>query len=367
MFGFSEKVVEEGGESRYSRQVVLPAIGHEGQEKLRSARVVVVGVGALGSVMAELLARAGVGTLRLIDRDYLELHNLQRQSLYTEADVREGLPKAVAAARHIEAINSDVAVEPCVADLTPENALDLLAPSDARGPALMLVLDGTDNLQTRYLLNDLSIELGVPWVYSAVIGTSGVVMPVVPGDTACLRCLFPDPPPAGSVETCDVAGVLGSAAHAIASIAVAEAIKLLVGGRPNATQGILTADLWAGTWDRIEVPRNPLCPACGQHRLDFLRGEAWGRDAARLCGRDAVQVRLSNVESEVGVDLTALGERLRAGGVGDMLVGDYLIRLRPRDDDGRHELTIFPDGRVIVKGTQDVVQARSLVARYIGM
>jgi adenylyltransferase/sulfurtransferase len=361
----SKNAVQENRESRYSRQVVLPAIGREGQEKLRSARVAVVGMGALGSVMAELLARAGVGTLRLIDRDYLELHNLQRQSLYTEADVRNDLPKAVAAARHIEAINSDVAVEPYVADLTPENAPDLLALSGARGPGPMLVLDGTDNLQTRYLLNDTALELGVPWIYSAVTGTSGVVMPVVPGHTACLRCVFPDPPPAASMDTCDVAGVLGPAAHAMASIAVAEAIKLLVGNGP--TQGMLTADLWAGTWDRIEVPRNPLCPACGQHRLDFLRGEAWGRDAARLCGRDAVQVRLSCIESGVGVDLPSLGERLLASGTGEVLISDYLIRLRPRDGGGRHELTVFPDGRVIVKGTQDVGQARSLVARYIGM
>src|SRR5437867_5460955 len=233
--------------SRYSRQTILPQIGREGQDKLRAATVAIAGVGALGSSMAEMLARAGVGALRLADRDYLEMHNLQRQSLYTEADVESSLPKAAAAARHLAEINSEVRAEPWVVDITPENILDLLQ-------GATVVLDGTDNLQTRYLLNDACVKLDIPWVYSGVIGTSGVSMAIMPGDTACLRCVFPEPPPAGAAETCDVAGVLGPAAHALAAVACAEAIKLVVGAPPS--PGLLTADLWVGTWDRIEVPRN---------------------------------------------------------------------------------------------------------------
>jgi adenylyltransferase/sulfurtransferase len=309
-------------------------------------------VGALGSAMAEMLARAGVGTLRLADRDYLELHNLQRQSLYTEADVESGLPKAAAAARHIAAINSEVRAEPWVTDITPENVLDLLQ-------GTTVVLDGTDNLQTRYLLNDASVKLGIPWVYSGVIGTSGVSLAIVPGESACLRCLFPEPPPPGSAETCDVVGVLGPAAHAVAAVACAEAIKLIVGDPP--TPGLLSADLWVGSWDRIEIPRNPDCPACGLGRLDYLEGEDWGRDAARLCGRDAVQVRLSTGGQRL--DLAALASRLQNAGAGEILSNEYVVRLRTGD----HELTIFPDSRVIVKGTEDAGVARGLVAKYVGM
>ena len=337
--------------NRYSRQTVLPQVGRAGQEKLAGATVVIMGVGALGSAMAEMLARAGTGTLRLADRDYLELHNLQRQSLYTEADVESGLPKAAAAARHIGEINSAVVAEPWVADVTPDNVLDLL-----QGAAL--VLDGTDNLQTRYLLNDACLKLGIPWVYSGVIGVSGVCMGIEPGKTACLRCLFPEPPPPGSSDTCDVVGVLGPSAHAIAAVACAEAIKLLVTG--GATPGMLMADLWAGTWDRIEVSRDGQCPACGRGFLEYLEGDAWGREAARLCGRDAVQVRIG---AGTRLDLAALAARLRQGGVGEVLYNEYVVRLRT----GGYEMTVFPDSRAIIKGTEDAGVARGLVARYIGM
>lgn len=336
--------------NRYSRQTVLPQIGRKGQEKLAAATAVIVGVGALGSAMAEMLARAGVGTLRLADRDYLELHNLQRQSLYTEADIESGLPKAVAASRHLSEISSDVRAEPWTIDVTPDNVLELLE-------GATVVLDGTDNLQTRYLLNDACIQRGIPWVYSGAVGVSGVNMTIVPGETACLRCVFPHTPPPGELETCDVAGVLGPAAHAVAAIACAEAIKLIVGGEP--TPGLLSADLWRGTWDRFEIPRNPSCPACGLRELGYLEGDDWGRDVARLCGRDAVQVRLAGDRPP---DLPAIADRLRQGGAGDVLSNPYVVRLRS----GKHELTIFPDGRVIVKGTEDAGVARGLVARYIG-
>ncbi len=341
--------------NRYSRQTILPQIGREGQEKLRAAIIVIAGVGALGSSMAEMLARAGVGTLRLVDRDYLELHNLQRQSLYTEADVESGLPKAAAAAKHIRQINSEIAVEERVADITPENILDLLTNTNPKSN--IVLLDGTDNLQTRYLLNDACIELGIPWVYSGVIGVSGVSMTIVPGETPCLQCLYPNPPPPGATETCDVAGVLGPAAHAIAAIAAAEAIKLVVGGSP--ALGMLVGDIWAGTWDRFEVPRNPGCIACVHGVLNYLNTEAWGSEA-RLCGHDAVQIRLPNTNGSI--NLTTLGQRLKTSGMGEVLANEYLVRLRTT----QHELTIFPDGRVIVKGTEDATTARSLAAKYIG-
>lgn len=335
--------------TRYSRQTILPQIGKQGQEKLRAATVAIAGVGALGSAMAEMLARAGVGTLRLTDRDYLELHNLQRQSLYTEADVESGLPKAVVAARRIAEINSEVVARPLVQDITSENVLELMEGAN-------VVLDGTDNLQTRYLLNDACIHLGLPWVYSGVIGVTGVSLTVVPGETPCLQCLHPDPPPPGTLETCDVAGVLGPAAHAIAAIAAAEAIKLIVGGAP--ARGYLVADMWAGLWDRFEVPINPECVACGQRRFDYLNADLLGRDAVQLCGRDAVQIRLAGGK----IDLPTLAARLKLGNIGQVLDNEYLVRLRT---DG-HELTVFPDSRVIVKGTDDPAMARSLVARYIG-
>jgi molybdopterin-synthase adenylyltransferase len=338
--------------NRYSRQTVLPQIGPAGQEKLASATVVIAGVGALGSTMAEMLARAGVGTLRLVDRDYLELHNLQRQSLYTEADVAGGLPKAAAAARHLAEINSEVRAEPWVTDITPENVLDLL-----EGAAV--VLDGTDNLQTRYLLNDACIKHGIPWIYSGVVGVSGVSMVISPGQSACLRCVFPELPPPGAAETCDVAGVLGPAAHAMAAVACAEATRLLVG--VGASPGMLAADLWAGTWDRFEMPRDEACPACGLRRFDYLEADDWGRGAARLCGRDAVQVRLGDAGSRL--DLESLAERLRAGDAGEVLANDYIVRLRT----GRNELTVFADSRVIVKGTEDPAVARGLVAKYVGV
>lgn len=348
---------------RYSRQTLLPQVGREGQDKLRAATAVIAGVGALGSSMAEMLARAGVGTLRLADRDYLELHNLQRQSLYTEADIESGLPKAAAAAKHITEINSEVNVEPWVVDITPENILDLLSinlKSKIQNPkSKIVVLDGTDNLQTRYLLNDACIKLGIPWVYSGVVGVSGVSLTVAPGENACLRCLYPAMPSAGTTETCDVAGVLGPAAHAIAAIAAAEAIKLIVGGEPAA--GLLVADLWAGSWERFEVPRNPDCVACVHHRLEYLEDEAWGRDGVRLCGRDAVQVRLATGGGKL--DLPLIGARLQNSGAGEVLANDYLVRLRT----GACELTIFADGRVIVKGTEDAGIARGLIAKYIGM
>ncbi len=336
--------------SRYSRQTVLPQVGRAGQEKLRASTVAIVGVGALGSSMAEMLARAGVGTLRLADRDYLELHNLQRQSLYTEADIDSGLPKAVAAARHLGEINSEIAIETWVADVTSENVVDLLE-------GVSVALDGTDNLQTRYLLNDACLSRGIPWVYSGVVGVCGVSLSVEPGESACLQCLYPGAPPPGSTDTCDIAGVLGPVAHVVAAVAAAEAIKLIVGGAP--AKGLLAIDLWSGSFDRIEVPRNPDCPACSLRSFAYLEGGSLGQEATRLCGRDAVQVRLPGGKP----NLAMLGERLKGSHAGEVLSNEYIVRLCTE----HNEMTIFADGRVIVKGTDDPGVARSLVARYVGM
>lgn len=335
---------------RYSRQVVLPQVGRGGQERIRAATVAIVGVGALGSSMAEMLARAGVGTLRLADRDYLELHNLQRQSLYTEADIKSWTPKAVAAQHHLAEINSEVKVEPWVVDITPENVMELVEGAS-------VVLDGTDNLQTRYLLNDACISAGVPWIYSGVVGVCGVSLTVEPGESACLQCLYPGAPPPGSTDTCDISGVLGPAAHVVAAIAAGEAIKLIVGGAP--AKGLLAADLWSGSFDRIEVPRNPDCPACAMREFSYLEGGNLSQEAARLCGRDAVQVRLPGGKP----DLVLLGGRLAESKSGEVLTNEYIVRLRLE----QNEMTIFADGRVIVKGTDDPAVARSLVARYVGM
>jgi molybdopterin-synthase adenylyltransferase len=334
--------------NRYSRQSVLPQIGEDGQRKLGEAAVLVAGAGALGSSIAEILARAGVGLIRIADRDYLELHNLQRQTLYTEADVESGLPKAAAAAEHLRRINSTITVEPHVVDITRETIEPLIG-------GVSVILDGTDNLQTRYLLNDAALRWGIPWVYSGVIGVCGVSMTVVGGDGPCLRCLYPAAPPPGATETCDVAGVLGPAAQLVAASAAAEAIKRIVGGPP--AKGLMVADLWVGSTERMEVPRNPDCPACVHGVYDYLDADEWDRDVVRLCGRDAVQVRFG-----LNPDLADLGSRLQAGGVGEVLSNPYLVRLRTPE----HELTLFADGRAIVKGTEDASVARGLLAKYIG-
>ncbi|MGI8586471.1 MAG: ThiF family adenylyltransferase [Chloroflexia bacterium] len=344
--------------ARYSRQMVLPGVGRSGQARLASAHVAILGLGALGSAMAESLARAGVGSLRLIDRDYLELHNLQRQSLYTEADVAAALPKAVAAAAHLREINSSLALEPLVLDVTAETIREITAETD-------LVLDATDNFAARYLLNDASVETGRPWIYSAVLGTSGMLMTVQPGRTACLRCVFPEPPAAGSAPTCETAGVLEPAVAVVAGLASAAALQLLLGQDPP--PGLLALDVWNGEFDRIgDGALDPACPACGLRRFDFLGGGARAAlTGTQLCGRQTVQVRLAGGH----MDLPALAARWRAAGYGNVLANDYLVRLLLPPADGQPdatELTLFPDGRAIVKGTEDPAAARSLVARYVG-
>jgi adenylyltransferase/sulfurtransferase len=334
-------------EERYSRQVLFAGIGAGGQRKLGAARVVVVGCGATGSAAAALLARAGVGTLRLLDRDYVEPSNLQRQSLFDEADATESLPKAIAAARKIAAFNSAMVVEPEVADLTPSNAARLLA-------GAQLLLDGTDNFETRYLVNDYAVQQGVPWIYGAAVGSYGVTLNILPGETACLACLFPEPP-RGTVETCDTAGILNSVAHFVASVQATEALKLLVGARDRLRRTLLCWDGWENTRSEVSAARpRPECRTCGAREFPHLAGE--GRPHITLCGRNSVQIH----ERQRPVDFAETSRRLEPHG--RVRHNDFVLKFW-RDP---FEMTVFPDGRAIIKGTTDPAAARSFYARYLG-
>jgi len=330
---------------RYSRQILFPGIGEQGQQRLLDARVVVAGCGALGSFQAGALARAGIGYLRIVDRDYVELSNLQRQWLFDECDVQQAMPKAAAAARKIAGINSGIRVEPVVADLTPSNVDELLGGTD-------LILDGTDNFETRYLINDFAVERGVPWVYGAAVGSYGIAMPVIPGKTACLRCIYPDPP-TGAQPTCETAGVLGTVTALIASLQVSEAIKILCGVEP--ARKMTTVDVWSGEIRQVAQPGPVVdCPACGRRQFPYLTGER--RAPVSLCGHNAVQIH----ERERPVELRALAARLAP--LGPVRANEFALRFEAPP----YLLTVFPDGRAIIKGTTDVGVARSLYARYIG-
>jgi molybdopterin/thiamine biosynthesis adenylyltransferase len=332
---------------RYSRQILFRGVGAEGQRRLAAARVAIVGCGATGSAVASLLARSGVGAMRIIDRDYVEPSNLQRQTLFDETDAKESLPKAIAAARRIAAFNSEIVVEPRVEDLTPDNIEVLLE-------GMELVLDGTDNFETRYLVNDFAVNRNVPWIYAAAVGSYGVTLNVLPGTTACLACIFPDSP-RGTFETCETAGILNSAVNLVASIEATEALKLLVGARDKMRRTLLSFDVWSN--ERAEVaaakPRAE-CRACGRHDLVHLASE--GRPHITLCGRNSVQIH----ERHRPVNFTEMNERLRPHGT--VRHNDFVLKfwLEP------YEMTLFPDGRAIIKGTTDTAVARSLYARYVG-
>jgi molybdopterin-synthase adenylyltransferase len=332
---------------RYSRQILFQPIGSQGQEKISAGRVAIVGCGATGSAIASLLARAGVGTLRIIDRDYVEPSNLQRQMLFDEADAAESLPKSIAAARKIKAFNSGIVVEPSVADLTPSNVEELLYD-------VKLVLDGTDNFETRYLINDFAVARKLPWIYAAALAGYGVTMTILPGETACLACVFPDSP-AGMVETCDTSGILNSAVNLVASIASTEAIKLLVGARDKVRQTLLSYDVWTNDFAEIKTARpRPGCRTCDQHDFVHLAGE--GRPHITLCGRNSVQIH----ERQRPIDFAELTRRLTPHGT--VRHSEFILKFW-RDP---YELTLFPDGRAIIKGTTNTAIARSLYARYVG-
>lgn len=335
-----------GDEERYSRQVLFPGIGEVGQSKIRDAFVCVAGCGALGSFQAEALVRAGIGRIRIIDRDYVDFSNLQRQWLYDEADARNESPKAIAAARRLQQLNGHVEIEPVVSDLTPSNAEELTDGCD-------LILDGTDNFETRYLLNDLSVKRNVPWVYGAAIGSYGLMMPVVPAKGPCLACVYPEPP-SGAQPTCDVNGVLASTTAAVASLQVAAALRLLVGW-PDFVCRIQTLDVWDGSTKTMSAgERDAHCRACGRREFTYLDGQQ--RKPVSLCGRNAVQLH----ESARPLNLQELAMRLRA--LGEVRVNEFALRISM----ARYQLTLFPDGRAIVKGTTDIGVARSLYARLVG-
>jgi molybdopterin/thiamine biosynthesis adenylyltransferase len=334
-------------DERYSRQILFQGIGAEGQKRLAQARTVVVGCGATGSAVASLLARSGVGTIRIIDRDFVEASNLQRQTLFDEADARESLPKAIAAARRIAAFNSQIVVEPQVVDLTPENIEVLL-----EGAAL--ILDGTDNFETRYLINDYSVKNSVPWIYAAAVGSYAATLNVLPGNTACLACLFPDSPQ-GTFETCETAGILNSAVNLVASIQASESLKILVGAEDKIRRTLLSFDVWTNEHAEVRAgqPRAD-CRACGQR--DFIHLEGKGRPHITLCGRDSVQIH----ERHRPVDFHMMNERLKPHG--KVRHNDFVLKFWREP----YEMTLFPDGRAIIKGTTDAGVARSLYARFIG-
>ena len=335
--------------SRYSRQELFAGIGREGQEKIRRSRVLVVGCGALGSATAETMARAGVGTLTLVDRDFVEASNLQRQSLFDEEDAALARPKAIAAEARLVRLNSEVTVRGIVADVDAALADRLVREAD-------LVLDGTDNFETRYVLNDVCVRAGVPWVYGACVAAHGAALAVRPGKTPCLRCVLGERPAAGSGETCDTSGVVAPIVQVVAGVQAAEALKLLAGRETALVDGLVTVDLWAGTFDVAGFDgRAPWCPSCAQGRFDYA--EAPPAEAAVLCGRDAVQLRTGGVP----IDVQRLAARLRAAG--EVVANEHLVRLRASDA----ELVVFADGRAIVKGTADAARARAVLARFVGV
>ena len=338
---------------RYARQWRYAPLGREGQERLGQSRALICGCGALGSVIANTLARAGVGYLRIVDRDFLELNNLQRQVLFDEQDVAARLPKAIAADKKIRQINGAIEIDPQVVDINHRNILQLADSMD-------LLIDGTDNFETRMLLNDAALRLSKPWIFGGCIGAEGQTMTIVPGQTACLRCILREPPQAGEMPTCDTAGVLGGIVNVVASIQSVEAIKIL-SGHPEAIQpGLLVIDLWDNRIRQVgteAIRAASDCPACHGGEAPWLEGQR-GSQSAILCGRNAVQLRSL---AETTLDLTQLAEKLQSRG--EVTVNKFLLRFSVEG----FEFTLFPDGRSIVGGTDDVAEARAAFARFIGI
>lgn len=334
--------------ARYSRQILLPEIQDAGQQSLGRSAALVVGTGALGSAIAELLTRAGVGRIKVVDRDLLEMSNLHRQILYSEDDASQQRPKALAAAERLRAINSSIQIDAEAVDVTSRNVLALVGDFD-------VIVDGTDNVETRYLINDACVKLGKPWIYGGAVGTSGVVMSIVPGKGPCLRCVFPDPPPPGTLPTCDTAGVLGTVPVAIGALQATRAIKILLGDL-EAIDSIFSIDLWHGDHAAVSMPRAADCPACGANRFEFLTNQltSW---TTTLCGRNAVQV---TPPSNSQIDLEDLEKKLSP------VTTVRHTGLTLECELEGHQAVIFPDGRVIVKSTTDVSLARGLLSKYLG-
>lgn len=338
---------------RYSRQLLFSGIGQSGQARLGESSVVIIGCGALGAMQAEMLARAGVGRLRLVDRDFVEESNLHRQIMFDEQDAATRLPKAVAAAKRIARINSEIDAEAIVRDVNYTNIERLIASAD-------LILDGTDNFETRYLINDAAVKLGKPWIYGAAVGAHGLQMTIRPGITPCLRCVFPEMPSPGTSPTCDTAGVILPIIATITAWQVAEALKLLMGREAQLHGALLQFDLWENRFTRLRLDRltdRPPCPTCDDHRFDFLQVRS-AQLVTALCGRNTIQI---SPAGESRIDLPELAVQLR--NVGEVSYNAYLLKFRV----GEIEMTIFPDARCLIRGTDDPTIARSLFARYVGV
>jgi adenylyltransferase/sulfurtransferase len=336
-------------DDRYSRQILFSGIGEEGQRRLRAARVLVVGCGALGSAHAESMARAGVGHLRIVDRDFVEPSNLQRQTMFTEADAEQRLPKVIAAANHLRQINSAVEVDPHIIDVNHSNIEQLIDRCD-------LVIDGTDNFTIRYLINDACVKHELNWIYGAAVGSYGVTMTIRPHQTACLRCVFEEAPPAASAPTCDTAGVIMPIINVVSAVQVAEAFKLLTGHFEQLHGSLMQFDVWRNEWRRIGTgTRRADCPTCGLAQYETLSSTS--EAAAVLCGRDAIQI---SPAQPTRINFSSLAERLRRAG--EVKFNEYLLRFKT----GRFELTVFQDARSIIRGTDEIAVARSLYAKYIG-
>lgn len=333
---------------RYIRQILFPHFGEEGQRRLLDSSVVIVGCGAIGSHIANTLTRAGVGRIKIVDRDYIELNNLQRQMLFDEEDIERGLPKAIAAAEKLRKVNSQVEIEPLVADVHHRNVEEIIKGVD-------LVLDGTDNFETRYLLNDACVKHDTPWIYGGAVASYGMTMNIIPHQTPCFRCLFVQIPPPGATPTCDTVGILGAVPALIGAIEANEALKLLTGkGRLN--QGLIHVDLWENTFEAFQVARRESCPACGQGKFDFLEAKEVAM-VTSLCGRNAVQI---TPVTGATISLPSLAKRLQA--IGEVTFNEFMLRFQVND----YLITIFPDARAIIRGTSDETVARNLYAKYIG-
>lgn len=336
--------------SRYLRQMLFPEVGRSGQERLAGSTAVVVGLGALGTGVADLLARAGVGRLRLVDRDYVDETNLGRQTLYDEEDCRQSLPKAIAAAGRLRKVNSEVEYEPWVVDVNPRNAEQVVREAG-------VVVDGTDNLETRYLLNEVCVGRGIPWVHGACVGSVGMTFTVLPGDGPCFRCYLPQAPGPGELPTCDTAGILGPAAAVVAALEAAQALRVLLGKADDSSTALKYVDVWSGELLTLPLARDPDCACCVRRQFPYLEGKV-GSSATAMCGRDMVQIQPA---VPVSLRLEEVARRLSLAG--EVTANQFLVRARLA---GQLELIVFPDGRALVKGTTQPEVARSLYARYLG-
>ncbi len=338
--------------TRYSRQILFAPIGEEGQKKLGASHVTIVGMGALGTVLANHMVRAGIGRVRIIDRDFVEESNLQRQMLYDEEDAKNHMPKVMAAAEKLRMINSDVDIEPILTDVHAQNAEELLTDTD-------LILDATDNFNIRFLINDVAVKHRIPWIYGGAVSSRGMFAMIRPHETPCFRCLFPSPP-SGRTETCDTAGVIGPLVHIVASYQATEALKWLTGERENLNPNLQHLEIWQNVFSgmNIKEARNPDCPACGHGSFEFLESAGHEDEFTTMCGRDTIQITPA-VKKEV--DLEELEKQYAS--LGKVERNKFLVRFHADP----YVMIFFRDGRVLVQGTDDISVARSLYAKYVGM